>query len=97
MSVSGIALLGFIVTHLLGNLQLYFLDDGVAFNQYAHALHELGALLYLAEIDLSGVFLLHIVVAFGITLKTKSARKTKYAHSLQSKGAPSTALWRRAT
>lgn len=89
MSVSGLALMGFIVTHLLGNLQLYFLDDGVAFNKYAHALHELGGLLYVAEIGLLGVFLLHVVVAFGITLKTKSARKSKYVHGLKTKGNPS--------
>lgn len=89
MSVSGIALLGFIVTHLLGNLQLYFFDDGVAFNQYAHALHELGMLLYVAEIGLLLVFLLHVAVAFAITLKTQGARKNKYAHSLKSKGNPS--------
>lgn len=87
MAVSGLALVGFIVTHLLGNLQLY--GDGTAFNVYAKGLHDLGPLLWGAEIGLLGIFLLHVAIAIGLTSKNKDARGSKYQHGQQSKGGPS--------
>lgn len=88
-AVSGLGMVGFVVTHLLGNLQLYMPDKGVAFNKYALGLHELGPLLWVAELGLLGMALLHVVVAIGITLKTRQARREGYKHGLQSKGGPS--------
>lgn len=87
MAVSGLALVGFIVTHLLGNLQLY--GDGTAFNAYAKGLHDLGPLLWVAEIGLIGVFLLHVFVALGLQGSNRKARGSRYAHAQQSKKGPS--------
>ncbi len=87
MAVSGIALMGFIVTHLLGNLQLY--GDGVAFNVYAKGLHDLGPLLWVAEIGLIGIFLLHVAVAIGLQGRNRGARSSRYVHAQKSKEGPS--------
>ena len=90
MSVSGLAMVGFLVTHLLGNLQLYLPDQGEKFNLYAKALHDLGPLLWVAELGLIGIALLHVVVAFGITADAKAARgQDAYKRPLKSKGGPS--------
>ncbi len=88
MSISGLALLGFIVVHLLGNLTLYA-PTGAAFNQYAKSLHDLGPLLLVAEIGLAGLFLFHAAVAIGIHLKSKDARGVGYEARQTSKGGSS--------
>ncbi len=88
MAVSGLALVGFIATHLLGNLQLY--GDGTAFNAYAKGLHDLGPLLWIAEIGLIGVFLLHVAIAIGLQgTNRKAAGGSRYATSQKTKGGPS--------
>lgn len=89
MAISGLGMVGFLVTHLLGNLQLYFPDQGKAFNLYAQGLADLGPLLWVAEAGLIGIALLHIFVAFGITAGAKKARGSSYEASLKTKGGPS--------
>ncbi len=88
MSVSGLAMVGFLVTHLLGNLQLYS-SSGEAFNKYAKGLADSGPLLLVAEAGLLVIFLVHVVLAFGLTGKNRSARGSKYAHAQATKGGPS--------
>ena len=58
MAVTGLALVGFVVVHLLGNLLLYK-SDGAAFNDYAYRLHSLGPILIIAELGLLAFFLFH--------------------------------------
>ena len=87
MAGSGLAMVGFVVTHLLGNLQLY-LPTGDRFNAYAKGLADLGPLLWVAEIGLLGVLALHVVVAAGLTMQNKAARKA-YGAGFVSKGGPS--------
>jgi succinate dehydrogenase / fumarate reductase cytochrome b subunit len=87
MAGSGLAMVGFVVTHLLGNLQLY-LPTGDKFNVYAHGLASLGPLLWVAEIGLLGVLALHVVIAVGLTLQNKAARPG-YKAGFASKGGPS--------
>lgn len=89
MAISGLGMVGFLVTHLLGNLQLYFPDQGKAFNLYAQGLADFGPLLWVAEAGLIGIALLHIFVAFGITFGAKKARGSSYESSLKTKGGPS--------
>lgn len=89
MAASGLGMVGFLVTHLLGNLQLYFPDQGKAFNLYAKGLADLGPLLYVAEAGLFFIAVLHIFVALGITASAKSARGSAYAGGLKTKGGPS--------
>lgn len=87
MSASGLALVLFVIVHLLGNLTLYA-HSGDPFNAYAAKLESLGPLLYVAEIGLLAMILIHIVTAFQVTLHNKSARPIAYS-TVQSKKGPS--------
>ncbi len=78
MGITGLALSGFIVVHLLGNLALLN-PDRDPFNKYAHFLLSLGTLLYVAEIILASVFLIHFIYAIYVTLGNWRARPQKYA------------------
>jgi succinate dehydrogenase / fumarate reductase cytochrome b subunit len=75
MALSGLALLGFLVVHLAGNLLLYRSDAD--FDAYAHML-ESNPLLPLAEIALLALFITHIAFAFRVSSENRDARKTGY-------------------
>src|SRR3954471_22815678 len=77
MAVSGLALVGFVIVHLLGNLSLYK-SDGSTFNAYAKGLHDLGALLVAAEIGLLAIFLMHIATGLGLKFGNSAARPVSY-------------------
>lgn len=89
MSISGIALLLFIIVHLLGNLPLYLKDGGATFNAYAAGLESFGPLLYVAELGLLAVFFVHIAYSIRVTLANKKARGQAYDAGLKTKGQPS--------
>ena len=72
IALTGLALCGFLVSHLLGNLLLLVGAD--AFNLYAHKLMSMGALIYLAEAILSLIFLTHLGLAMKLALENKAAR-----------------------
>lgn len=86
MALSGIGLVGFVIVHLLGNLSLYR-ADGAPFNTYAKALHDLGALLIVAEVGLLAVVLLHVITGFALKKNHSAARPEKYK-MWRSKGGP---------
>ena len=77
MGLSGLALVGFIVFHLAGNLSLFF--GAEAFNSYVLKLESLGPLIRLAELGLMAVFVFHIIFAFSVTAQNKAARKPRSA------------------
>ena len=77
MAITGLALCGFLLIHLGGNLLLYVGAD--KYNEYAHALHAQKALLLVAEIGLLLMFVLHICLAFRTHFKNSSARPIDYA------------------
>ena len=76
MAISGLALCGFLVAHLAGNLKLFAGEK--AFNDYAHALHSLGPVLAAAEVGLFATFLLHISLAISTSAMNKVARRKDY-------------------
>jgi succinate dehydrogenase cytochrome b subunit len=76
IAVTGLLLCGFLVVHLAGNLLLYV--GPKAYNDYAHSLHEKGALLAVAEIGLLVLFLVHLFFALQITRDNWTARKHRY-------------------
>lgn len=86
MGASGMALVLFLVIHLLGNLTLYA-KTGDPMNTYAARLHALGIGLVVLEIGLAATILLHIVTAFQVTFTSKAARPIGY-ESPKSKGGP---------
>lgn len=84
---TGLALVGFVVVHLIGNLQL-FLPEGEAFNKYAFFLESQGILLYIAEIGLVLFFLFHAIAGIQVFRGKRRAKKIGYK-KYQSAGAPS--------
>jgi succinate dehydrogenase / fumarate reductase cytochrome b subunit len=91
-AISGLALVGFIVVHLAGNLTLLLPDGGAAFNAYAHKLASLGPLLWVARAGLLVFFVTHVLLAIGVRLDEKRARPEKYAVTA-TKGGPSKQTW----
>ena len=79
MALSGLALVGFLIAHLTGNLLLYKADEGRAFELYAQKLHDLGPLLLVAEFGLIALFGTHIFLAARTTLENRRARTSRYA------------------
>ncbi|MCA9620441.1 MAG: succinate dehydrogenase cytochrome b subunit [Myxococcales bacterium] len=79
MSLTGFALVGFLVMHLAGNLTLYADGDGHKFVAYAHGLHDLGPLLIVGELGLAALFFVHIAMALRLTVENKAARPQGYA------------------
>ena len=88
MSVTGIALMLFLIVHLAGNLTLFIPDGGKVFNNYAYTLKSLVPFIYFIEAGLLAVFVFHIVAAFQVHLSKKRARAGSYA-TVASKGGPS--------
>lgn len=84
--LTGIGLTIFTIGHLLGNLQLLIGSD--KFNKYAYTLENLGPFLWLIEIGLVLVFILHAIVGVSIYKKKKKAKPVAYA-SNTSKGGTS--------
>lgn len=76
MAVTGLMLFGFVVMHLLGNLQLFQGADKL--NAYAKWLHDLGPLLWVARIGLLAVFGLHVVTAIRLSRANSAARPVAY-------------------
>ncbi|MDP3073520.1 MAG: succinate dehydrogenase cytochrome b subunit [Opitutaceae bacterium] len=76
MAVTGVILIGFVVGHLVGNLQVFQHPDKL--NGYAQFLHNLGPLLWVARIGLIVAVLVHIWAATALTLENNRARGSAY-------------------
>jgi succinate dehydrogenase / fumarate reductase cytochrome b subunit len=78
MAVTGVILFGFVLGHLVGNLQLYLGPQAI--NEYAVWLRHVGhgALLPIARITLLVAVALHIWSATSLTLDSKAARPQRY-------------------
>jgi succinate dehydrogenase / fumarate reductase cytochrome b subunit len=75
IALTGLALFGFLIVHLAGNLLL--LSGPEAFNAYSHKLIS-NPLIYLAEAGLAAIFLVHVwktVRNFG---RNRAARPSRY-------------------
>lgn len=80
--VTGLALVAFVVAHLVGNLTLFLGPE--PFNHYAHFLESLahGMGIYVAEVGLAAIFLLHIISAVSVAWGDKrAARRIDYRYS----------------
>lgn len=76
MAVTGLILIGFVIGHLVGNLQVFSGPDKI--NGYAHFLQSLGPLLWVARIGLLVAVGLHIWAATVLTLENHEARDVAY-------------------
>ena len=84
MAITGIALLGYVFFHMLGNLKLYFGAGDM--NHYAEWLRELlvpffprTVTLWLMRLGLIAAFVLHIHAAWALTQMNRRARPDEYA------------------
>jgi succinate dehydrogenase / fumarate reductase cytochrome b subunit len=72
MALTGLILVGFVVGHLVGNLQIFQDPDHI--NGYAAFLHQMGPLLWVARIVLLISVGIHIWAATALALENKQAR-----------------------
>jgi succinate dehydrogenase / fumarate reductase cytochrome b subunit len=84
--LTGVLLILYLVLHLAGNLTL--LAGPHLFNLYASKLEAFGPLLYVIEIALAAVFVLHAIVGIQVFLGKRRARPAGYAVTA-SRGEPS--------
>ena len=83
MALTGIALMGFVLFHMIGNLKMYLGPE--EFDHYAEFLRELlvpilprTVALWLLRIGLIAAFALHIHCAYGLTVLNRKARPVRY-------------------
>jgi len=79
MAITGLILFGFVIGHMLGNLQIFLGRDPI--NSYAHFLKSKPGLLWLARLGLLLVVTLHIWAAVKLALENKAARPVAYAEA----------------
>ncbi|MGZ4788179.1 MAG: succinate dehydrogenase cytochrome b subunit [Terriglobales bacterium] len=93
MAVTGIILFGFIIGHLLGNLQIF--QGPEKLNHYAVTLRSLGPLLWFTRIVLLGAVALHVWSSAQLWLLHREARPVKYVKkaSINSTYASRTMYW----
>ncbi len=76
MAVSGVVLFGFVVGHLIGNLQIYAGADKV--NHYAKFLQSMPGVLWGVRITLLLLVILHVWSSFQLWLLAREARPVAY-------------------
>ncbi len=76
MAISGAALFGFVIAHLIGNLQVF--ESADKFNAYSRFLKSMPALLWSARIGLLVMVILHIVSTVLLALRKNEARPIAY-------------------
>jgi succinate dehydrogenase / fumarate reductase cytochrome b subunit len=79
VGLSGLALIGFLVMHMAGNLFIYA-DGGEGLNAYAEGLHNIPGFTVI-EIGLIALFVLHIALTIRLTMANKQAKGSGYAVS----------------
>ncbi|MDQ3118908.1 MAG: succinate dehydrogenase cytochrome b subunit [Verrucomicrobiota bacterium] len=77
VAVTGVILLGFVVGHLIGNLQIFLGPEYI--NSYAEKLRALGVLLWVIRIFLLVSVVLHILFTIRLALDNRRARPDAYA------------------
>lgn len=77
VAVTGLAMIGFLAGHLLGNLLIFAGPEAI--NTYAKKLHDLGPLLYVIRGGLLAIVVLHITATIQLVKMNRAARPQKYA------------------
>lgn len=79
MAITGLLLFGFVVAHMIGNLQVF--AGPAKLNGYAETLQDLGPLLWVMRGGLLVIFLAHLAAAFSIYRTNSAARPVAYVSS----------------
>lgn len=84
MAITGLMLVGFILIHMIGNLQIFAGQNAV--NAYAASLKALGPVLWVARGGLVVIALIHIYSALRLVAMNRAARPVAYkvVHSQRS-------------
>lgn len=78
MSLTGLFLCVFLIVHLIGNLQLFYQDDGKAFNDYAYTMTSFAPIKVVSYLLYASI-VIHAIYALVLTIKNKKARPVGYA------------------
>ncbi|MEO6396970.1 MAG: succinate dehydrogenase cytochrome b subunit [Tepidiformaceae bacterium] len=85
MAVTGIVLLGFVLTHMIGNLKVFVPDAEMHLNDYGLYLRTIGepilphtGFLWILRVGLIFAFIFHIHAAATLTILNRKARPTGY-------------------
>ncbi|MBC2604262.1 succinate dehydrogenase cytochrome b subunit [Puniceicoccus vermicola] len=78
MAITGIILVGFVLGHMLGNLQVFGPPEAI--NEYAYFLHHIlpWEILWVVRIVLLAAVVLHIVSAVMLVIENRRARPETY-------------------
>ncbi|MBA4149794.1 MAG: succinate dehydrogenase cytochrome b subunit [Verrucomicrobia bacterium] len=76
MSITGFGLAGFVIAHLIGNLQIFLGKDVI--NRYGHFLQSNLELIWPARIALLAMVILHIWAAIRLSALNRAARPVSY-------------------
>jgi succinate dehydrogenase / fumarate reductase cytochrome b subunit len=93
MAVTGVMMFGFVIAHLMGNLQVF--EGPAKLNAYGAFLHSIGELLWPARIILLIAITLHIVATVQLALRNQRARPVGYSRkkAIRSSYASRTMYW----
>lgn len=80
VAVTGLVLVGYIVAHMLGNLQIFLGRERI--NAYAELLHSAGPLLWTARVVLLAAVGLHILTTLQLWLLKLRARPVGYVRKV---------------
>jgi len=78
MAITGLAMFGFVIAHLIGNLQFFLGPESI--NRYGHFLQSNVEIIWPARIFLLAMIGLHIWSAIKLSAENKAARPTPYAN-----------------
>jgi succinate dehydrogenase cytochrome b subunit len=93
MAATGVVLFGYVIGHLLGNLQVYAGQEQM--DRYAAFLHSMPALLWVVRAFLLACVAAHIVASLQLTRLKQQARPVDYAkkEAIASTYASRTMMW----
>ncbi|PJZ52537.1 succinate:quinone oxidoreductase [Leptospira adleri] len=77
VAVTGLVYFGFVVVHMLGNLQIFLGQEKI--NAYGQALRDIAPLLWVARIILIVSFIIHVYYAITLSIENKKARPVPYS------------------
>lgn len=77
VAVTGLLLFGFVIGHLIGNLQVFLGRETL--NDYATLLHSVPELLWVARIGLIVAVVLHITFTIWVWKENRASRPQRYA------------------
>jgi succinate dehydrogenase / fumarate reductase cytochrome b subunit len=78
IALTGIGLTGFVIAHMLGNLQIFM--GQARLNHYAKFLKDLGPTLWAARFGLLVLFVVHVALSIRLKQRATEARPIPYFH-----------------